>query len=118
MWVAAIVVTLLADEPSDLWLAGNLMGLAMGATQAGGRALIAQLTPESRNAEIFGLWGLANRAAAIIGPVSYGVISEITDGNYPVAMLSTLVFFVLGLLLLLTVDEERGKVAAAALSGA
>lgn len=118
VWVAAIVVTLLADQPADLWLAGNLMGLAMGATQAGGRALIAQLTPESRNAEIFGLWGLANRAAAIIGPVSYGVISEITDGNYPVAMLSTLVFFVLGLLLLFTVDEQRGKVAAAALGGA
>ena len=116
IWVAAIVVTLLADEPADLWLAGNLMGLAMGATQAGGRALIGQLTPESRNAEIFGLWGLANRAAAIIGPVSYGVISEITDGNYPLAMVSTLAFFVLGLLLLFTVDEERGKLAAAALS--
>jgi len=116
VWIAAIVVTLLADEPSDLWLAGNLMGLAMGATQAGGRAIIGQLTPASRNAEIFGLWGLATRAAAIIGPVSYGVISELTDGNYPLAMLSTLVFFVLGLLLLSTVNEERGKVAAAALS--
>jgi UMF1 family MFS transporter len=114
VWVAAIVVTLLADEPADLWLAGNLMGLAMGATQAGGRALIGQLTPQSRNAEIFGLWGLANRAAAIIGPVSYGAISQLTDGNYPLAMLSTLVFFVLGLLLLFTVDEERGKLAAAA----
>lgn len=116
VWVAAIVVTLLADEPGDLWLAGNLMGLAMGATQAGGRALIGQLTPEARNAEIFGLWGLANRAAAIIGPVSYGVISELTDGNYQLAMLSTLVFFVLGLLLLFTVDEERGKATAARLN--
>ncbi|CAA0125524.1 Uncharacterised protein [Halioglobus japonicus] len=118
VWIAAIVVTLLADEPRDLWLAGNLMGLAMGATQAGGRALIGQLTPESRNAEIFGLWGLANRAAAIIGPVSYGVISELSDGNYPLAMVSTLVFFLLGLLLLFTVDEKRGKLAAATLSQA
>jgi UMF1 family MFS transporter len=114
VWVAAIVVTLLADEPGDLWLAGNLMGLAMGATQAGGRALIGRLTPQSRNAEIFGLWGLANRAAAIIGPVSYGVISELSGGNYPLALLSTLAFFVLGLLLLFTVDEERGRAAAAA----
>ncbi len=113
VWIAAIVVTLSADEAGDLWLAGNLMGLAMGATQAGGRALIGQLTPPSRNAEIFGLWGLANRAAAIIGPVSYGAISELSGGNYPLAMLSTLVFFVLGLLLLFTVDEQRGKAAAA-----
>ena len=116
IWVAAIVVTLLAEVPSDLWVAGNLMGIAMGATQAGGRALIGQLTPESRNAEIFGLWGLANRAAAILGPISYGVISELSGGNYPLAMLSTLGFFLLGLMLLFSVDEERGKLAAAALT--
>jgi UMF1 family MFS transporter len=116
IWVAAIVVTLLAEVPSDLWLAGNLMGIAMGATQAGGRALIGQLTPESRNAEIFGLWGLANRAAAILGPISYGIISELSGGNYPLAMSSTLGFFLLGLILLFSVDEERGKLAAATLS--
>ena len=66
--------------------------------------------------EIFGLWGLANRAAAILGPISYGVISELSGGNYPLAMLSTLGFFVLGLMLLFSVDEERGKLAAAALT--
>jgi UMF1 family MFS transporter len=109
VWVAAILLTLYADEPADLWLAGNLIGLAMGATQAGGRALIGQFTPEARNAEFFGLWGLAGRAAAIIGPVSYGLISRASGGDHQVAMLSTLVFFLLGLLLLFTVNEERGK---------
>ncbi len=117
VWVAAISVTLLADDAADIWLAGNLMGLAMGATQAGGRALIGRLTPPSRNAEIFGLWGLANRAAAIIGPVSYGLISELSDGNYRLALLSTLAFFLLGLVLLFTVDERRGVAAAVATGG-
>ncbi|MFT4518015.1 MAG: UMF1 family MFS transporter [Halioglobus sp.] len=112
VWIVAIGVGMMADEPDDLWLVGNLMGLAMGATQAGGRALIGQLTPAFRNGEIFGLWGLANRAAAILGPVSYGVISELSGGNHRMALLSTLAFFVAGLLLLFTVDEERGKLAA------
>ena len=112
VWIAAIAVTFCADTPADVWLAGNLMGLAMGATQAGGRALIGQLTPESRNGEIFGLWGLANRAAAIVGPVSYGVISRLSGGNHRLALLSTAGFFVLGLLLLFTVNEKRGKIAA------
>ena len=85
----------------------------MGATQAGGRALVGQFTPEARNAEFFGLWGLANRTAAIIGPISYGVISQLTGGNHQQALLSTLTFFVAGLLLLLTVNEARGHETAA-----
>ncbi|RLA49487.1 MAG: MFS transporter [Gammaproteobacteria bacterium] len=111
VWVAAIAVTFFADEPADLWFAGNLMGLAMGATQAGGRALIGQLTPVERSAEFFGLWGLASRAAAILGPLSYGIISQLSAGNHRFALLSTLAFFVGGLLLLLTVDEGRGRIA-------
>ena len=111
VWIVAIVLTLFAEEQNDVWLAGNLIGLAMGATQAGGRALIGRLTPESRNAEFFGLWGLAARAAAILGPMSYGITNRLTDGNYRVALLTTLAFFVIGLVLLLTVNEERGKMA-------
>lgn len=116
IWLLAIAVALISDEKSDLWIAGNLIGLAMGATQAGGRALIGQLTPEHRNAEIFGLWGLASRAAAIIGPISYGVISGVSGGNHQYAMLSTLAFFLAGLALLFTVDEHRGRMAAESMS--
>ena len=111
VWVAAIAVTFFADEPADLWFAGNLMGLAMGATQAGGRALIGQLTPVERSGEFFGLWGLASRAAAIMGPLSYGIISQLSGGNHRFALLSTLAFFIGGLVLLLTVDERRGRIA-------
>lgn len=109
IWIAAIAVTFSADAAADLWVAGNLMGLAMGATQAGGRALIGQLTPVERSAEFFGLWGLASRAAAILGPISYGLISHLSGGNHRLALLSTLAFFIGGLMLLFTVDEKRGR---------
>lgn len=108
VWISAIAVTYSANEASDLWLAGNLMGLAMGSSQAGGRALIGRLTPVARSAEFFGLWGLASRAAAIIGPVSYGVVNRLSGGDHRMALLSTLLFFVAGLLLLASVDEARG----------
>lgn len=111
VWIVAIAVTLFADEPGDLWLAGNLMGLAMGSSQAGGRALIGRLTPVARSAEFFGLWGLASRAAAIIGPLSYGVVNRLSGGDHRMALLSTLGFFVIGLVLLATVDERRGRAA-------
>jgi len=112
VWIAAIGVALQANTEVHVWVAGNLIGLAMGATQAGGRALIGQLTPASHNGEIFGLWGLANRAAAIIGPVSYGLLNRLADGDHQVSLISTLTFFVLGLMLLMTVNEKRGHMAA------
>lgn len=108
VWISAGIVTLLADSTGDFWFAGNLMGLAMGATQAGGRALIGEFTPVERAGEFFGLWGFSARTAAIIGPLSYGVISSLSDGDHRLALLSTLSFFIIGLLLLLTVNEARG----------
>ncbi|MEH6585930.1 MAG: MFS transporter [Halioglobus sp.] len=116
VWIAAIAVALQASTETDIWLAGNLIGLAMGATQAGSRALIGQLTPASHNGEIFGLWGLANRAAAILGPISYGLINRLGGGDHQLSLISTLAFFVLGLGLLFTVKEQRGHAAAAHIS--
>ena len=116
VWILAIAFTLFANEATDFWIAGNLIGLSMGATQAGSRALIGRLTPQAHSAEFFGLWGLAARAAAILGPISYGIANRLTDGNYRVALLTTLAFFVAGLVLLLTVNEQRGKLAGASYS--
>ncbi|MEN8212941.1 MAG: MFS transporter [Pseudomonadota bacterium] len=112
VWITAVLVIFVAQGNAGVWIAGNLIGAAMGATQAGGRALIGELTPVARSGEFFGLWGLANRVAAIVGPLSYGVISWLSEGNHRLAILSTLTFFVVGLLLLLRVDETRGKIAA------
>lgn len=112
VWIIAIILVLTARSRGDIWLAANLIGLAMGSSQSAGRALVGHFTPVARAGEFFGLWGLAARCAAIIGPVTYGAISWLTGGNQRIAMLSTLGFFVLGLLLLTTVNEERGKRAA------
>lgn len=112
IWSASIILMAIAENSADVWLAGNMIGLAMGASQAVGRALIGQLTPVERTAEFFGLWGMANRLAAIAGPLSYGLISYWSDGNHRLAILSTLLFFISGLVLLLRVDEQRGKAAA------
>lgn len=112
IWIAAIGIASQAKHQSGLWIAGNLIGAAMGASQSAGRALIGQLTPTERTAEFFGLWGLAMKAAAILGPLSYGFIAYLTGGNHRLAILSCLLFFVIGLGLLVLIDEKRGVEAA------
>ncbi len=107
LWIAAIGISYASHSTYGLWFAGNLIGLAMGASQAGSRALVGRLTPVSHSGEFFGLWGVAARAAAIVGPLCYGVASQLT-GDQRVALLSTLVLFGAGLVALLGVNEERG----------
>jgi UMF1 family MFS transporter len=86
--------------------------LCLGASQSASRALIGYLSPPSRIAEFFGLWGLAVKLSAIIGPLTYGAVTWATDGNHRVAILVTGVFFLIGLAILSGIDVERGRTAA------
>jgi MFS transporter, UMF1 family len=113
IWIGASGVAFWAESRSGFWLVANLVGIALGSSQASGRALIGQFAPPGRAAEFFGLWGLAGKLAAVIGPLSYGLITYLTAGNHRLAILSTVSFFVAGLILLATVNERRGRAAAA-----
>lgn len=108
-WIAMTVVAYFSRSAPTFWVAANLAGLCMGSSQSAGRALVAYLAPPSRSAEFFGLWGVATRLAAILGPLTYGAVTWITHGNHRLAILLTGSFFVAALLVLSTVNERRGR---------
>ena len=112
VWIGATVLAYFTTSRAEFWVVANLVGLAMGASQSGGRALIGQFSPPARTAEFFGLWGLAVKLSAIIGPLSYGLITYLTDGDHRLAILSTVFFFIAGLALLTGINEQRGRNAA------
>ncbi len=112
LWIVAVIMALLADKPALMWIAGNIIGLAMGASQSVGRALVSKFSPAERAGEFLGLWGVVNRLSAIVGPLSYGLINYWSNGDHRLSLLSTLLFFIIGLTLLAKVDENRGKAAA------
>jgi UMF1 family MFS transporter len=115
-WCAMVVIAYLSTGRAGFWVAANIAGLCLGASQSAGRALVGYLTPASREAEFFGLWGLAVKLASILGPLTYGAVTWLTDNDHRTAMLITGAFFVLGLAVLQLVDPERGRRAAAAVS--
>jgi len=112
LWLVAGGLAWAAEGQAQFWVAANLIGIAMGASQSAGRALVGRFSPAGRTAEFFGLWGVAVKLAAIIGPLGYGLLSFVTGGDHRTALLSTLAFFAIGLLLLRGIDERRGMVAA------
>ena len=108
-WIAMTVVAYFSRTPAMFWVAANLAGLCMGSSQSAGRALVAYLSPQGRSAEFFGLWGVAVRLAAILGPLTYGVVTWVTGGNHRLAILLTGGFFIAALIVLAFVNERRGR---------
>jgi UMF1 family MFS transporter len=108
-WVAMTVVAYFSRTPGMFWVAANLAGLCMGSSQSAGRALVAYLAPRARAAEFFGLWGVAIRLAAILGPLTYGGVTWATGGNHRLAILLTGGFFIASLIVLAFVNERRGR---------
>ncbi len=113
-WMATCVLAALTTTQAVFWWAAAIAGLCMGSSQSAGRAMAGVLAPPAQLAEFYGLWTFATRVASIVGPLTYGAITWITDGNHRLAIGSTALLFALGLLLLVPVDMERGRRAALA----
>lgn len=111
-WMLMIGISYVADTHAKFWLAANIAGLCLGSSQSAGRALVGYLSPPARSAEFFGLWGLAVKLSSILGPVTYGLVSWISRGDHRLAILITGSYFLVGLLILIGVDAERGRAAA------
>ncbi|MBX3610301.1 MAG: MFS transporter [Hydrogenophaga sp.] len=111
-WVVTCVLAALSTSKGMFWWAATIAGLCMGSSQSAGRAMAGMLAPPAQLAEFFGLWTFSTRVASIVGPLSYGLITWATGGNQRLAIVSTAVLFIAGLLLLLPVDMARGRRAA------
>ncbi len=116
-WIVMTVIAALATTQGVFWVAAVIAGLCMGSSQSAGRALAGLLAPPDRLGEFFGLWAFATRLAAILGPVTYGLVTWATAGNHRIAIVSTALFFVLGLALLRPVNVARGAREALRLEG-
>ncbi len=116
-WVLMTLLAVAATTPGLFWVAAGVAGLCMGSSQSAGRAMAGLFAPQDRLAEFYGLWTFAVRLAAIVGPITYGLVTLATGGNHRMAILGTGAFFVLGLVILRRVDVARGTAAAQARSG-
>jgi UMF1 family MFS transporter len=98
---------------AEFFLIGWIVGTVQGGTQALSRSIYAELSPRAKSGEFFGLYGLSEKFAGILGPLLYAIVGLITHDPRE-SVLSISVFFVLGILMLLRVDERRGSQIAAA----
>ncbi|HEY3340934.1 MAG TPA: MFS transporter, partial [Anaerolineae bacterium] len=92
---------------AEFFLIGWIVGTVQGGTQALSRSIFTGLSPRAKSGEFFGLFGLSEKFAGILGPLLYGLVGQVT-GNPRASILSISVFFIAGIILLWRVDEKRG----------
>jgi UMF1 family MFS transporter len=93
---------------TEFLILAALVGTVQGGTQALSRSLFARMIPAAKSGEFFGFFAIFEKFAGIFGPLLFSVAVYAT-GSSRTAILSTLVFFVTGALLLLRVDVVRGE---------
>ncbi len=92
----------------QFWCMGAVLALVMGGIQSVSRAIMAMMTPAERSGEFFGFFNLSGKATSGVGPFMFASILAWSNSPH-LAVLSLLVFFVVGAALLVALDVARGK---------
>jgi len=90
-----------------------LVGMVQGGTQALSRSLFASMIPRHKSSEFFAFFGVFERYAGILGPAVFAWVVE-HSGTSRNAILSVILFFVIGAAILMFVDVDEGRRAARA----
>ena len=96
------------DSVVEFWFLAWMVAVVQGGSQALSRSLYSALSPATKSGEFFSLFGFMDKIAGLIGPALF-VWAGIVFGSSRPAVLSIIVMFVLGGLLLMLVNVDEGK---------
>jgi|SRR5580704_2545973 UMF1 family MFS transporter len=95
----------------QFYILGAAVAVVMGGTQALSRSLYSQMVPKGQESEYFGLYEISDQGTSWLGPLAFGLALQFT-GSYRVAILSLVVFFVAGFVLLCLVNVQKAAMEA------
>ncbi|MFF8871984.1 MFS transporter [Streptomyces massasporeus] len=107
-WTVTLAAGYFLPAGAPVWffvLAAGI-GLVLGGSQALSRSLFSHLIPPGREAEYFSAYEMSDRGMSWLGPLLFGITYQLT-GSYRDAIISLVVFFVLGFALLARVPVRR-----------
>jgi UMF1 family MFS transporter len=127
LMVAAMIVLYFNQSRTGFFLIGSLAGFALTGVQSVSRSMVGILSPPGRSAEFYGLFAVAGRTSSFVGPTIYGWMAAeaalwfeaqgqaamlAEQSGQRLAILSIVAFLVAGMILLLFVNEAKGRTAA------
>jgi UMF1 family MFS transporter len=106
-YIGVTVYGYFMDEVRDFYILAIIVGLVMGGIQSLSRALFARIIPKNKSAEFFGFYNMIGKLAAVLGPLLMALVSQLS-GSPRLSILSIIILFLLGGILLLLVNEQEG----------
>ena len=109
-WSCAVTYGYFLSTATEYFILGASAGIFMGGSQALSRSLYGSMIPEHSSAEFYGFYSVFSKFSAIWGPLAFSAIRQFT-GTARLSILSLMVFFIVGLVLLWFVDVEKAQAA-------
>ena len=91
----------------EFWLLAVMVGLVQGGSQALSRSLFGNMVPKAQTAEFFGFYDMSSKFAGLLGPFVFAAVASMS-GSSRLSIMSLIVFFIVGGLILSRVNEEEG----------
>lgn len=113
IYISLLVYTLIAmggyfmSQEWHFWALGVAVATVQGGSQALSRSLFSRMLPRSKSAEFFGFFSVSEKFAGIAGPLVFGLVGQLV-GHSRLSIVSLVVFFIIGAILLSRVDEKEG----------
>jgi len=112
IWTGVVVYAYFIRTMTEFFALGMLVGLVMGGSQALSRSFYASMVPEEASAEFFGFYTVFSKFSAIWGPLAFAAIKHLA-GSSRLAIVSIAIFFIVGMILLSFVNEQKAREARA-----
>jgi UMF1 family MFS transporter len=106
-WILICTYAYFVVTPNDFYIAAVFVGLVMGGIQSLSRSTYSKFIPEDSKdtTSFFSFYDVAEKIGIVIGMFTYGYIADVT-GKIQNAILFLILFFIIGLLLLLRVPKK------------
>jgi UMF1 family MFS transporter len=91
---------------TQAWAMGAVIAIVLGGSQALSRSLFSRMIPAGREASFFGIYEVSERGTSWMGPLVFGAVVAATN-SYRQAMLSLIIFFVVGMIILYLTDTDK-----------
>jgi len=109
IWTGVVVYIYAAvTTVTQFFIMAGVVALVLGGSQALSRSLYSQLVPKGKEAEYFSIYEVSDKGTSWLCPILFGLALQWTH-SFRIAILSLIVFFVAGLLVLLKVDIPEGE---------
>lgn len=107
VWIGALIYAYaILQTEFDFYLLGVIIGLVLGGTQALSRSVFSLLIPQGKEAEYFSFYEVSERGTSWLGPIIFGLSLQFS-GSYRFAILSLIIFFILGFIGLITLNLKK-----------